>query len=50
MSANNFNTQIQKAVGVGRGAGKEQHDGDIEDEEANYMFNCKGIVFQWCKP
>ena len=48
MSANNFNTQIQKAVGVGRGAGKEQHDGDIEDEEANYMFNCKGIMFQWC--
>ena len=50
MSANNFNTQMQKALGVGRGAGREQHDRDIKDEEANYLFNCKGIMFQWGKP
>ena len=29
---------------------EEQHDWDIKDEEANYLFNCKGIMFQWCKP
>ena len=29
--------------------GMVQHDVDIKDKVANHLFNCKGIMFQWCK-